>query len=84
MMQPFMMRKSYHEQSKRRLFQNFKKLLSQYFPLDLEDEHLWPHVEFRTLGGVRKHVDYLLAVNALMIKICHDLSSSVVICHDLS
>ena len=72
-MQPFMMRKSCHEKSKRCLFQNFKKLLSRYF-LDLKDEHLWPHVEFRTLGGVREHVDYLLAVNALMIMICHDLS----------
>ena len=62
---------------------NIPELLSRYF-LDLKDEHLWPHVEFRTLGGVRKHVDYLLAVNALMIKICHDMRSSVMICHDLS
>ena len=60
---------------------NIPELLSRYF-LDLKDEHLWPHVEFRTLGGVCEHVDYLLAVNALMIKICHDMPSSVMICHD--
>ena len=35
---------------------------------DLEDEDLWLHVEFWTLGGVGKHVDYMLPIHRLMIR----------------
>ena len=39
------------------------------FIFDLENEDLWLHVEFWTLGGVGEHVDDKFAINTLIVKI---------------
>ena len=39
------------------------------FIFDLENEDLWLHVEFWTLGGIGEHVDDKFAVHSLIVKI---------------